>query len=158
MRWPFRARSPDRSSFPVGEYRLDVPVDGLTGLIEFSSTEYATMDRVFEGETNYNAPAVTFLDRPWNLMLGTVHGRIYKIALHLVFSTKREASPVAMQALRHCTERLGKPSSRKTGLFIWDASDGNVILQTAETAEGLAVNLFITSRGVRDLKRRRAGS
>ncbi len=60
---------------------------------------------------------------------------------------------MAMKALRFCTEQLGKPAKQQTGLFIWDTTDGNVILQTAETSEGLAVNLFLTSRSVQKFER-----
>jgi hypothetical protein len=49
--------------------------------------------------------------------------------------------------------QLGKPAEQKTGLFIWDTTDGNVILQTAETVEGLAINLFLTSSSVRKFER-----
>jgi hypothetical protein len=148
----FRAKSAARTSFPIGEYILDASIDGLTGLVEFSPTEYATMGREFEGETHYNAPPVTFLGRPWKMMLGTVHGRVYKIAPYLELATKQEANPIAVEVLRHCTGELGRPSSQKTGLFIWDTTDGNVILQTAETSAGLAINLFVTSHAVRGFR------
>jgi len=152
MRWSFRAKPAAYTSFPIGEYRLDASIDGLIGLVEFSPAEYAMMGRQFEGETNYNAPPVTFLGRPWKVMLGTVHGRIYKIAPYLEPATKQEANPIALEALRHCTGELGRPSSQKTGLFIWDTTDGNVILQTAETPAGLAINLFVTSHAVRGFR------
>ncbi len=127
-RLPFQTKTPMQASFPIGKYRLDASIDGLAGLVEFSATEYATIGRQFEGEKNYNAPEVTFLGRPWKLMLGTVQGRIYKIAPYLELRTKQEANPVAMATLQYCIEQLGKPSSQETGLFIWDTTDGNVIL------------------------------
>ena len=154
MRSPFQGKAISYAAFSFGKYRLYAPIEGLTGLVEFSPAEYATMGRQFEGEKNYNASPVTFLGRSWKLMLGTVHGKIYKIAPYLTLKTKQEANPVAMEILRYCTEKLGKPASQETGLFTWDTTDGNVILQTAETAEGLAINLFLTSRAVRGFKRR----
>jgi hypothetical protein len=102
------------------------------------------MRRQFEGEKNYYGPAVDFLERRWNLMLGTVNGNIYKVAPFLEARSKQEANPIAMETLRYCTEMLGEPTSQRTGLFTWYATDGNVILQTTETAEGWAINLFIT--------------
>jgi len=154
MRWPFQAKAPSHACFPIGKYRIDASVDGLADLVEFSATEYAIMGRRFEGERNYNAPEVIFLGRQWKLLLGTVQGNIYKIAPYLELKTKQEANPIAMVTLRYCTEQLGKPSSQKTGLFIWDTIDGNVILQTADSADGLAINLFITSRAVQNFKPR----
>jgi hypothetical protein len=39
-------------------------------------------------------------------------------------------------------------------MFIWDTTDGNVILQTGGSAEGLAISLFLTSSAVRDFEPR----
>ncbi|HLK64469.1 MAG TPA: hypothetical protein VKU19_13580 [Bryobacteraceae bacterium] len=148
-----KQKGPLHASFPIGPYCLDAPIDGIVGLREFSLDEYAVMGRQFEGERNYNARPVEFLGRKWNLMLGTVNGRIYKIAPFLEAQRKEDATPIAMATLRYCSEILGKPASQKTGLFAWDTSDGNTILQTAVVSEGLAINLFITSRSVRNFRR-----
>jgi hypothetical protein len=86
-------------------------------------------------------------------MLQAVNGQICKIAPHIETISKMEANEISMSALEFCTMHLGKPSERKTGLFIWDTVDGNVILQGAETIEGLAINLFLTSRSVRKFER-----
>ena len=151
----FQDEAPTHSSFPIGEYRIDAPVEGIAGLREFSPAVYAVMGRQFEGEKNYFGLPVEFLGRQWDLMLGTVNGRIYKVAPLLEARSKQEANPIAMETLRYCTKRLGNPISQKTGLFTWDTTDGNVILQTTETAEGLAINLFVTTRAVRNFKRLR---
>lgn len=140
------------TSFPVGPYRLDGALEDLTGLKEFSEAEYAVMGRQFEGAVNYNAPPVKFLDRPWNLSLQVVNGRIVKIAPHVLLPSKSEANPAAMQTLQFCNAQLGAPAEKRTGLFRWHTADGNVILQTAETKEGLAINLFLTARSIRDLR------
>jgi hypothetical protein len=152
MIWPFRKSSTARC-FSIGRFTLDAPLPQSTELREISAHEYAVMGRTFEDESIFHAPPEVFLDRTWNIDLGSVAGRIYKIAAYLEFRSKAEANPVAMQALSYCTEQLGKPAEQQTGFFAWDTSDGNVILQTAETAEGLAINLFETSRAVRHFKR-----
>lgn len=137
-------------SFPVGPYRLDGELEDLTGLKEFSEAEYAVMGRQFEGAVNYNAPPVEFLDQPWNLSLQVVNGRVVKIAPHLLVPSKSAANPAAMQTLQFCNAQLGAPVEQRTGLFTWHTADGNVILQTVETKEGLAINLFLTARSIRD--------
>jgi len=148
---------PSRAAFAVGKYKIDNPIV-TTGLTEFSETEYEVMVRRFKRERNFHGSPVEFDGYLWNSMLGTVDRRIYKIALFLEFDTKHEANPVAMSALQYCTQQLGKPSSQETGLFTWDTTDGNVILQTTETAEALAVNLFITSKAVRNFEQLQAAS
>lgn len=153
----FAGRSSDASAdriFPIGDYKLDEPVVGLSGLKEFTPTEYSVMGRRFEGETDYDAPSVMFLGRSWQLQLGTVHGKIYKIAPYLKLREKQDASTVAMECLRYCTVKLGKPAEQRTGFFVWDARDGNAILQTAELADGFGVSIFLTSSSVKNFKRK----
>jgi hypothetical protein len=149
MPWPFRARSRPHASFAVASYNLDAPIGDLRGMVEFSAEEYATMGKQFKGERSYNAQPVHFLGYSWQIMLQTVNGQISKIAPHMELTSKAEANRVATATLEFCTSLLGKPNKQETGLFIWDTTDGNVLLQTAENMEGLAINLFLTSRSVR---------
>lgn len=151
MRWPFGAKPPTQASFPVGAYRLDSSIRDLTGLSELSPEEYKNFLLQFEDEKIYNAPPV--LGCSWNLTLGTVHDRIYKIAPYLLLDTKIEANPIADETLHYCLEQLGKPAVQRTGWFTWHTTDGNVILQTAVTPDGLSINLFLTSRAVRTFQR-----
>ena len=145
--------APTPRIFAIGIYRLDATVAGLFGLVEFSPSEYATMGRTFEGERNYNTPPVEFLGRRWNVSLQTVNGQISKIAPYLLLRDKQEANLVATEVLNYCIEKLGTPTEQRTGSFIWDTTDGNVILQTGETADGLGICLFLTSRSIRNFRR-----
>ncbi len=129
-------------------------IEGLTELVEFSPGEYATMGRQFEGEANYKAAPVAFLGREWELQLGTVHGLVYKIAPYLDFMTREQSAPIVREVLMYCTAELGTPSSVKGDLHIWDTSDGNVIVQDAETPAGVLISVFATSNAVRSFKRR----
>jgi hypothetical protein len=144
--------APTHTSFPIGEYKLGASTDGLTGLTEFAESEYALMGREFEGEKNYNAPTVEFLGNSWKLMLGTVYGRIYKIAPYLEDLNIEEANCIGTETFHYCWEKLGEPSKYHdgfplgTGFFIWQTTDGNVILQTVEAAGSYSINLFITSK------------
>jgi hypothetical protein len=144
-----------RASFGIGVYRLDDSVAAFADLAELSPAEYATMGRQFEGEKNYNAPPTSFLGRLWNVNLQSVNGQICKIAPYLVLPNREQANPIALAALQYCREQLGEPSEQKTGLFSWDTTDGNVILQTGETADGLVISLFLTSRSIRNFARLR---
>ncbi len=143
-----------RASFAIGDYKLDTPVHEIGEMREFSPIEYAIMGLRFEGEKNYNAPSLDFLGRRWKLMLGTVNGRIYKIAPYLDPRSKEDADPIATETLHYCTDMLGPPTSKETALVIWDTTDGNVILQTTELAGEVAISLFVTSRAVRTFKLR----
>src|SRR6266566_2055268 len=91
MRWPFQGKAAPPETFAVGRYKLDGSVEGLGGLIEFSPSENAAMGRQFVGEKNYNAVPVSFLGRPWEVMVQAVHGRICAIAPYLLLANRRDA-------------------------------------------------------------------
>jgi hypothetical protein len=150
--WISYKRKRPRAMFAVGAYRINDIVPSIE-LREFSETEYKILGRQFKDEKNFNAPDVEFLGYSWNLQLGTVSGRIYKIAPYLLVTAKRDANIAAMVALQYCTEQLGKPLSQESGLFVWDTTDGNVILQTGEAAEGFSIGLFLTSNAVQRFER-----
>jgi hypothetical protein len=147
MGWSLQEKAAERR-FSVGKYHLDMSVDSLPGLTEFTEKEYEVMGRTFQGEANYNAPPVEFLGRPWKLMLGTVNRHVYKIAPYLELQDKTEANRMALATLGYCTAQLGKPVNERAGIFTWKTSDGNVILQTGAAADGFAVNLFVTTKNV----------
>ena len=152
--WPFKSKNLTQTIFSVGNYRLNDSIEGLENLNEFSNLEYQTYGREFVEEYNYNVSTVTFLGYSWKSILGTVNNRIYKIALFIESETKREANSIAMSVLNYCTGEYGKPSVQETGLFIWDAIDGNIVFQTAEIGDKLAINLFLTSNSVCNFERR----
>ena len=85
-----------------------------------------------------------------------MNNHICKVAPYLVLPTNLEANQVAMRTLQYCKEQLGQSAKQQTGLFCWDKADGNVILQTGETNEGLLVSLFLTSRAIRNFEQFRA--
>ncbi len=142
-----------RPSFPVGGYSLNMTLRGGPPLRELSPAEYEVMGRQFVGETIYHAPEVELAGKRWNLTLGAVRGRLYKIAPFLELRNNNEANEAALGALAFCNKQLGKPAEQRTGLFAWDTTDGNVILQTAEAKDGFAVNLFLTATSVREFQR-----
>jgi hypothetical protein len=72
--------------------------------------------------------------------------------LNLTLPTQQLANPIAMKTLNYCLENLGKPAKQQTGLFIWDTTDGNVIMQTGEFVDGSNIGLFLTSKAIRGFK------
>lgn len=149
----FKKNPEPRPSFPIGGYTLNMMLREGPPLRELSPAEYEVMGRRFVAERIYHAPEVEFVGRPWNLTLGAVQGRLYTIAPFLELRDKTEANEAAFGALTFCNEQLGKPAEQRTGLFEWDTTDGNVILQNAEAKDGFAVNLFLTARSVREFQR-----
>ena len=153
MRWPFQGKAAPPETFAVGRYKLDGSVEGLGGLIEFSPSENAAMGRQFVGEKNYNAVPVSFLGRPWEVMVQAVHGRICMIAPYLLLANRRDADRIVTETFRYCVEELGKPAEQQADFFLWRTSDGSVILRTETTAAGFRIGLFLASSSIGNLQR-----
>ncbi len=135
------------ASLPIGEYRLGVLIQGVNGLTEFSRAQYAVIGRMFDGESDYNAPSVEFLKHRWNVSLGTVAGKVYKIGLY--FNPDGKDMVGALEDVRqYCQQHLGKPSEQHDSTFIWDTADGSVMLELVGTEIFHQINLFETSRAM----------
>jgi hypothetical protein len=130
-----------------------MPIDNIKGLVELSSQEYGIYKKLFANEKIFKAPSVSFLGFTWDLMVGVVDGRIYKINPGIQTNSKDRANEVAIRTLDYCRSMLGSPKEQKTGFFVWDTRDGNIILQTAETKDGFGIFLFVTSRTVKNYKK-----
>jgi hypothetical protein len=142
-------------SFAIGPYELDMSITGLEGLVEITPAEYNVLPKTFKGEKIFKAPDVSFLGFSWNMMLGVVEGKIYKISPSLMLQGKSRADEAAVKVLAYCKSELGEPAQQQTGSFMWHTSDGNVILEKPfETPFGFAINLFSTSHAVRSFQKR----
>jgi hypothetical protein len=86
-------------------------------------------------------------------MIQTVEGKISKIAPYIESTNKAEADKIAWDTWQFCVTRLGKPSERRNGRYIWDAMNGNAILEMAQFPEKLAINFFLTSNSVKKFDR-----
>jgi hypothetical protein len=154
-----RAREVSRQGLPVaiaiGGYRIDTPVSGSHQLVELTVEEYKFFARIFKNEKTYKAPPAEFLGRSWNVMLGTVAGRVWKVAAFVELDNIAEARRLTDDVMRYCISHLGKPTEERPGLITWDTRDGNVILQTASVMGTGAINLFVTSSAASAFERLR---
>jgi hypothetical protein len=129
--------------------KLDMSIDGLTGLTEFTETEYSTYGLRFDGEKDFNAPGIEMVRRHWKVALGTVKGKVYKIALFFESDSKNTVVDVSTDVMQYLQQHLGKPSEQAETMFAWDTPDGNVVLQFGKEQTTYMINLFETSRNVR---------
>ena len=154
MKRAFQSKNEKYNIFPIGKYALGMQLEKTPDLVEFSKEEYQAFIRRFEEEYNYKAQPIDFLGYSWELMLGTVQNKIYKIAIYLVIPSKNAASSIEKEVLKYCIEKLGKPSSMEKGMVKWDTSGGNVIVQNIEAFNGFNINMYLTSSSVRSFKLR----
>jgi hypothetical protein len=155
---PERVRRPGRVCLrpsplvPTGSIQ---PYLGSHKLVELTADEYKSFAPVFKNEKTYKAPPTSFLGRSWNVMLGTVAGRIWKVAAFIELDNINESQALIDVATRYCISHLGKPTEEQPGLITWDTRDGNVILQTASVMGTVAINLFVTSSAAGSFERLR---
>lgn len=143
---------PSAAEFRVGDYRLDMRLQDISGLKELSSPEYAIFGRESLQETNYHANPTEFVGRTWEIMIGTIEGKIYQIGASLAFSAvgvEKEMSELIRNIYERCEMFLGTPTEETRGNIIWDTKTGKVIFQYAVIKETntFAANLFVGDRG-----------
>ena len=138
-------------SLAIGPYNLDMSIVGLKGLVEIPPAEYKVLPKTFKGEKIFKAPDVSFLGFSWDVRLGVVNGKIYKISTSLMFQREKRMEKVAIKEkiLSYCKSKLGEPAEQTDLSIIWDTSDGNVMLQTLATPLHFVINLFCTSSAVK---------
>ena len=95
-KWGIKAKTPPSANFPIGPYRLDMQIAGLSGLQEFTKIEYRGVTRQFKGERIYYAPDVEYLGYHWKMMLNVVNGMVYKITAYIETKDKDLANSAAM--------------------------------------------------------------
>ena len=150
MKWPFKSKAPPSTSFPIGPYRLDMQIAGLSGLREFTKIEYRAVTRQFKGERIYYAPDVEYLGYHWKVMLNAVNGMVYKITAYIETKDKDLANVAAMDTFLYCKNQIGEPNKQRSEMFIWEAIDGKVALKTTQIEEGFEITLLLTSHAVRN--------
>ena len=136
-------------AFEIGAYRIDMAIPRDKHLVELTPDEYSFFPRAFENEKSYNAPPTGFLGWQWNVMLGTVNGRVYKVAAFVDDLTPAEGARLLTLAKKHCLTVLGKPAEQTPDQAVWDMEGGNVILRSATIMGSVSINLFATSTTIR---------
>jgi hypothetical protein len=142
----------------VGVYSLTQEVNTAQGLNEFSEEEYllaegAGIRRVLEDEKFFNAINVQFAANPWDsIMIASTKGKIYKISLQFNSRNKRLARTVLRTTLAFVNQQIGKYNEHPflSNKYVWDTTEGNIILYRISSFEIHSVNIFFTSSIIRD--------
>jgi len=140
----------------IGEYHLGQGIKTVRGLVEFTPEEYAAVWSSqggvgLPGEQIFNAPKVTFNRHLWYLVVGTLNGRIYKLVLQYVSSDRAEARSIFEETLKSVKSRMGAPieQTKAPKRYLWDSTDGNVVLAEREAMGAWCINLLLTSHAVK---------
>lgn len=136
----------------IGTYYLNMPVQEMFGLSEFSSEEYKMCElvgikRIFKDEKIYHGDNIDFAGAVWDAMLGATGGCVYKISLQRMVTNKEESDRI-FQLVHECLfEEMGEHSEYDSSAnkYRWDSPEGNVLLSQSFARGIFCVQLFLTS-------------
>ena len=142
----------------IGNYSLTQKIECAQGLKEFSEEEYfmaetVGMKRMLEDEKMFNGPAIEFASVPWETTtIGSTKGRIYKICLQLNSSSKKSAKDILSTVVKFINNKVGRYNEHPflSDKFIWDTTEGNIILYRMTRFNIHSVNIFFTSNIIRE--------
>jgi hypothetical protein len=142
----------------IGSYFLAQEVDFAQGLKEFSEEEYSMaenvgMKRVLEDEKIFNGTSVEFASIPWETTtIGSTKGKIYKICLQLNSTSKKGAKEVLYITMKFINKEIGRYNEHPlfSDKYIWDTTEGNIILYRMCRFNIHSVNIFFTSNIIRE--------
>jgi len=142
----------------IGNYFLTQEIDSAQELIEFSEEEYfmaenLEMKRILEDEQMFNGSSVEFASIPWeSTTIGSTKGRIYKICLQLNSTSKKNAKKDLNTVVDFINKEIGKYNEHPflSDKYIWDTTEGNIILYRMSRFNIHSVNIFFTSNIIRE--------
>ncbi|MGO9210428.1 MAG: hypothetical protein ACLP2H_09965 [Terriglobales bacterium] len=148
----------------IGPYRLDTNTGDVSKLVELTPDEKRALNPgvEFKGERIYHAPPAGFAGANWDIVLGAVDNRVYKVSALLVFEKREQRDRMWRHLDGLLRIPLGTPadecskistaafecersSTASANLISWDTEDGNVNMNRAGAGGAYAVVLTLTS-------------
>jgi hypothetical protein len=135
----------------VGEYYLGQDVSSARGLTELSPEEYAVLRSSpgwfnMPGEKILKVPKVTFNGHLWDLTIGAIDGKICILGLQDFGSNRAAADVLVRKTISFVRSQMGAPTKQMSTpkRYIWESSDGMVILAERGMKGFWSVNFVIT--------------
>jgi hypothetical protein len=134
----------------IGPYRLDMNTAEAAKLVELTPAEKKALNVTveFKNERIYHAPPAGFAGASWEIVLGAVDGRVYKVSALLVLENREQRDRMWRNLDGLLRTPLGTPATAVATIITWDTEDGNVVMNRADTGAAYAVVLTLTSRAV----------
>jgi hypothetical protein len=134
----------------IGPYRLDMNTGDLSKLVELTPSERRALNVAveFKSERIYHAPLASFADASWEIVLGAVDNRVYKVSALLVLEDHGQRDRMWRNLDGLLRTPLGTPAAAAANIITWDTEDGNVVMNRADAGVAYAVVLTLTSRAV----------
>ncbi len=143
--------------FSIGGYTLNSFIPESSEIKELGDKEHLVLGKKFKNEVIYKAPHRTFHKQKWDMLIGTVAGKIYKLHLNNTFLTDEEAYRCNALTCYSFEKKLGEATDKSFEdhaiNHIWDTHYGNVHLGYIRLAETYNVNISATSNIVATFER-----
>ena len=139
----------------IDEYYLNIPIREVFEVRELNSQEYAMFESagvrmIFPEEKIYHGRNILFVGAVWKIVLGTSKGNIYRIAAQTVCLDRNEAVVTFNATYRILFEEMNTPNSGvQEQSFVWDTTEGNVILELTRGGDNYVVQICLTSGLIR---------
>jgi hypothetical protein len=132
----------------IGPYRLDMNMGDVSRRVELTPAEKGALSTAieFRGERIYHAPPADFAGTSWEIILGAVDNRVYKVSALLILKNREQRDRMWRNLDDLLRTPLGTPATAAANIIIWDTEDGNVVMNRADAP--YAVVLTLTSRAV----------
>jgi hypothetical protein len=134
----------------IGPYRLDMNTGEIPKLVDLTPSERKALNLgvEFKGERIYHAPGADFAGASWEIILGAVDNRVYKVSALLVLENREQRDRMWRNLDGQLRTPLGAPALASADIITWDTEDGNVVMNHADTGGAYFVVLTLTSRAV----------
>lgn len=130
----------------IGDYSLGQNVSDQPQLTEISQLEYNALPKTFVGEKILRAPDTLFLGHLWNIRIGAIKDRIYKLSAQFDSDNDNAVDTAYSKAIDFCTTQYGAPFLNKGGKVIgWDTPFGNIIVDRGSMLGSYYANFQVTS-------------
>jgi hypothetical protein len=131
----------------IGPYHLGMNTSEASKLVELTPAKKKALNPVveFKGERIYNAPPANFAGTNWEIVLGAVDNRVYKVSALVVLDNRDRRDTMWRNLNDLLRTPLGSPASAEANIVLWDTEDGNVVMNRADADGAYAVVLTLTS-------------
>ena len=131
----------------IGIYALEEIVTDDNRLEEIPEAEMQSLQKTFVGEQIRRAPSASFLDLDWDLWVGTIDGRIYKLSALFADESSALADEVFSKATIFCDQQYGRPVKHPNACaMMWRTPFGNIVVDRQSVLGHHCVNFHATSR------------
>jgi hypothetical protein len=125
---------------------LDQPLSTIpTSKIGWLQKRLLLRGSIIKGEDVHNGPPVYWLCQFCPTISASVNGLIFKVAVTADYALSNSIS-LAMDAMEAVSDKLGfNGTPMPGGIVLWEADDGNAVIQSFDVMGDRKLSLFLTS-------------